>query len=146
MRSSHYNKIKQATSILSAPQDGPHGFGSSMEAAEMSQGPAPNLSSTPQVPELATVETPTRRRSKNGVIDLFSPKSTKRRKNLSNNMPFGEGLSSLNGSMLSHEHPDAASQIRRDNSRNISDAHGAQPHITPPNQNVSSGVSVSNYS
>ena len=106
MRSSHYNKIKQATSILSAPQDNPQGFGSSLEATEPSQGPTPNLSSTPQVPELTTVETPKRKRE-NGVIELFSPKTNKRRKNLSNNMPLGEGLNSLNGSILSNDHPDA---------------------------------------
>ena len=39
-------------------------------------------------------------------------------------MPLGEGLNSLNGSILSHDHPDAGSQIRRDGSRNISDING----------------------
>ena len=96
MRSSHYNKIKQANGIQSVPQDKVQNFGYSLEATEESQGP-----STPYVPELATVETPTRRSKENGVIELFSPTTNKRRKNLSNNMPFGDGLSSLNGSMLS---------------------------------------------
>ena len=57
------------------------------------------------MPELATADSP--KQKEKGVIELFSPKTTKRRKNLSNNMPLGEGLNSLNGSILSHEHPDA---------------------------------------
>ena len=39
-------------------------------------------------------------------------------------MPLGEGLNSYNGSILSHDHPDAGSQIRQDGSRNISDING----------------------
>jgi len=59
------------------------------------------------VPELATADSPKQSKEKGVMSELFSPKATKRRKNLSNNMPLGEGLSSLNGSILSHDHPDA---------------------------------------
>ena len=124
MRSSYYNKIKQASSILSDRQENQQIYVSSLEATEANQDISQNFRSNPNVPEFtSTIETPKRGRDKNGVIDLFSPKANKRRKNLSNNLHLGEGLNSMNGSIFSNDHPDYTesnnSQLRMEKSRNI---------------------------
>ena len=110
MRSSYYNKIKQATSILSDHKDNQNIYVSSLEATDPNQDISENLRSSPHVPKLTTVETPKRGRDKNGVIELFSPKANKRRKNLSNNLALGEGLNSMNGSIFSAEYPEHSDQ------------------------------------
>jgi len=52
------------------------------------------------VPELTTVDSPKGKR-KNGVLELFSPRSPRRKKRHSNNVPIPDSFNSLNGSVLS---------------------------------------------